>query len=310
MKSKLPDLSASIKEKDILNLYNSTFQTIASDWYELNMVWLVQSYKNFKDHDKYLILIYIVKKTFDYYSSNFINLSFVQFHDIEKLEIEKFNIIDISKNLKISRETARRKISELERDGIIQKNKKKLLVKRGALKFQKPVIVLKHIIKFLNKVSKICVKNSILNDELSKAQLEKTIHEKFSYIWKLWYEMLIPNLITWKKIHKDLESYHIFGTIVLNQTYETNKYLSKKKFNINNRIEYVHFVQNFNEKTGINAMSIANLTGIPRATVIRKLKVLIKKKVLHIDEKKHYHLYIKELKNYITAHNNVIIRLF
>ena len=35
-------------------------------------------------------------------------------------------------------------------------------------------------------------------------------------------------------------------------------------------------------------MSISDITGIPRATVIRKLNKLIKENFLHIDKKKHY----------------------
>ena len=40
--------------------------------------------------------------------------------------------------------------------------------------------------------------------------------------------------------------------------------------------------------SGINAMSISDITGIPRATVIRKLKKLLKTKFLKIDNKKQY----------------------
>ena len=39
---------------------------------------------------------------------------------------------------------------------------------------------------------------------------------------------------------------------------------------------------------GLNAMTISELTGIPRPTVIRKLKVLIKKKFLIKDKNNHY----------------------
>ena len=35
-------------------------------------------------------------------------------------------------------------------------------------------------------------------------------------------------------------------------------------------------------------MSISDITGIPRATVIRKLNKLLKEKFLKIDTKKHY----------------------
>ena len=37
---------------------------------------------------------------------------------------------------------------------------------------------------------------------------------------------------------------------------------------------------------GVNAMSISEITGIPRPTVVRKLKYLINRKFLHINEKK------------------------
>ena len=39
---------------------------------------------------------------------------------------------------------------------------------------------------------------------------------------------------------------------------------------------------------GINAFSIAEITGIPRATVVRKLEFLMKNKFLNISEKKLY----------------------
>ena len=40
------------------------------------------------------------------------------------------------------------------------------------------------------------------------------------------------------------------------------------------------------DNRGVNAMSISEITGIPRPTVVRKLKYLIDKKYLHINEKK------------------------
>ena len=40
------------------------------------------------------------------------------------------------------------------------------------------------------------------------------------------------------------------------------------------------------DERGVNAMSISEITGIPRPTVVRKLKYLIDKKYLHINEKK------------------------
>ena len=60
---------------------------------------------------------------------------------------------------------------------------------------------------------------------------------------------------------------------------------------------------------GINAMSISEITGIPRATVIRKLKKLVKQKNLLIDEKKHYRLLGTFTKIISPIQKNVLIRL-
>ena len=57
-----------------------------------------------------------------------------------------------------------------------------------------------------------------------------------------------------------------------------------------NRDEFVESFFTANKSQGINAMSISDITTIPRATVIRKLKKLVKKKILTIDAKKHYKL--------------------
>ena len=49
-----------------------------------------------------------------------------------------------------------------------------------------------------------------------------------------------------------------------------------------------YFFADQKDDVGINAMSISDITGIPRATVIRKLNKLIKENFLKIDTKKHY----------------------
>ena len=54
--------------------------------------------------------------------------------------------------------------------------------------------------------------------------------------------------------------------------------------------------------SGINAMSISEISGIPRATVIRKLNKLLKENYLRIDKKKHFRIrvtgvHVKEIYN-------------
>ena len=82
-------------------------------------------YRTFNDHDKFLIIIYLTKRTLDFYSRNFTLLNYDQFYSQNILEIEKFNITEVSTNLSIPKESARRKIVELEKKGVIKRNKKK-----------------------------------------------------------------------------------------------------------------------------------------------------------------------------------------
>ena len=188
VKSDLPKI---VSDNEIYNLFESKWQNLAIDWTELLLKWLHGSYRNFNDHEKYLILIFIVKKTFDKYSENFLPLNYNQFYSFNEIEIEKINIVEISKELNISRETTRRKISELEKLGIIKKNNKKLIVKKETYNIQKPKEILKLISAFLSKFSHVARDEKLINKEFSKEKAESILLLNFSYTWKLWLEMLM-----------------------------------------------------------------------------------------------------------------------
>ena len=47
-------------------------------------------------------------------------------------------------------------------------------------------------------------------------------------------------------------------------------------------------IENLGAETGISAMSISDMTNIPRATIIRKCKYLIKEDLIKLNEKKQY----------------------
>ena len=56
-------------------------------------------------------------------------------------------------------------------------------------------------------------------------------------------------------------------------------------------------------------MSISDITGIPRATVVRKLKKLLELKILTINNKKHYNLTGTLLKTLMPLQDTVLRRL-
>ena len=89
---------------------------------------------------------------------------------------------------------------------------------------------------------------------------------------------------------KDLTTFHIWGTICLNQILNVSKHLntgdnknSLDYFTTNNVL-----IENLGSDSGISAMSISDMTKIPRATIIRKCKYLIKEDLIRLNEKKQY----------------------
>jgi len=292
MKKNLPKISKTIDEKDIFWCLEDNYNSLSIEWFVIVDKWMLNSYSVFKDHEKYLILIHLVKKTFDFYARNFIKLSWEQFFSLKKIELGKFNIINVSKELKISRETTRRKIGELEKDEIIKKTKSGVVVQTAFFNNtfnQSNKEFLKLICVFASKFSLILNENRILKEKIKSDLIEKSVADNFTYAWKVFFEMQIPYLIDWRSFFGDLETWHIWATTFVNQNYEIQKYFKFKNLKIKNKQDFFEAHSKIKDKIGINAMSISNITGIPRATVVRKLNKLIKNKHLVIDDKKLYY---------------------
>ena len=115
----LPSISAQIDEKIIFKTLRKNYTYLAPSFISLISNWLVNSYKNYNDIDKYTIIIYLVSKDLFFYRKNGINIDYNAFYKERTLEIEKINISDISKDLEIPKESVRRKVAELEKIGVI-----------------------------------------------------------------------------------------------------------------------------------------------------------------------------------------------
>ena len=117
--------------------------------------------------------------------------------------------------------------------------------------------------------------------------------------------MQIPMLTNYKKIFGDLESFHVNGVCLVNQ-FLNSKLDDKSEMSKDYYLE--KYIFNKDKIKGINAMSISDISGIPRPTVIRKLKKLIKENYLKIDLKKHYTT-VGNKKILVDAQKNVFINL-
>ena len=286
MKINIPDISKQIYKEDTLSVLEKKYSTLGPLWVNQQMDWMNGVYAPFKDHDKFLIVIFLVKKTLDFYSRNFTKLSYDEFYSKDKVEIEKFYIAEISEALNIPKESARRKVVQLENDGALRRIKNKIIIDRSKFYYSKPEHSIKRISRFLATLSEMGESDNILLKRLTSQELELVIKNNFSYVWKIYYEIQIPMIISYKKIFKDIETFHIFGICVVNE----HLYAKKISNNHMNRDEFLKSFFSTNKMQGINAMSISEITGIPRATVIRKLQKLVKQKKLIIDSKKHYKL--------------------
>ena len=107
------------------------------------------------DMDKYLILIYLVQKSFRHYADILIIHSEEQFYTKEEFEIEKINLIEISDDLSIAKETVRRKINELNEDQIIMRKGKKNRIKTSNICSSKTQTFSKNIISIFACLLKI-----------------------------------------------------------------------------------------------------------------------------------------------------------
>ena len=122
---KLPSISEEFNRDFISKLTIKNFHLLSPYFYKLITEWMSDAYKVFGDLDKFLILIYLMNTDFEFFRRNNINVKYEDFYKDKSLEIDKINLIKISKDLNIPKESVRRKIGFLEKRQIIVKKGKK-----------------------------------------------------------------------------------------------------------------------------------------------------------------------------------------
>ena len=288
-----------LSRDEVNNVLTDNMGQLGRAWFKFQTTWAYNAYERFKDMDKYLILVYLIQKTFKHYSDIFVVVSEKSFYSREEFEIEKMNLIEISEDLQIPKETVRRKINELNMADIIARDGKKVTIKLEGFKIQRPVSSINMLSKFLSQVTDVLAKDSnFLSGPVSKNEIDDFIRENFTLIWRYFFRLQIPTLISWRKFYGDLESWIIAGTVLVNQAEKIKeKYQGKRpvileESHLNNDEKFSRWmkflVSNKEDVVGVNASSISEITGIPRATVIRKLKYLEKKKILYKDKRQLY----------------------
>lgn len=276
----LPSISSQIDEDKIFKIINKNFSKIAPFYYQLITSWLIRSYNVFQDIDKFVILIYFINKDLIFFRKNGLVINYDTFYNDKSIEIPKINISDISNDLKIPKESVRRKLQELEKKGIIKKTGKKIFVDRSAFTTAKAEQTLKELSILISKFNEILVEEKVTNIIFNTNEISESIKTNFSFCWYQFYKFLFIFTTRWRNNVTDLETLAI-GFVVLLNTIDNKSFRVKDL----NRKKYFKLSQG-SDDIGVNAMSLSDITGIPRPTVVRKLKYLIKNNFLHINEKK------------------------
>ena len=285
------DFSKLLTDDQVYDHMMRSYDELGRDWIVHQWNWMNNVYQAFKDHYKYLIVISLVEKTLQFYDTMNIQYSFDQFYSKPNLQIDKFSITELCEKLQLPKETVRRKVLELEQLGVLKRIRKQIIIDRSVFPQVKPERQVKTTSKYIYLISKLFNKDRIYDRKLDTKLIENVLRKNFSICWRWFYRMQIPMIIGYHEMFDDVATFHIWGTVAMNQAFNYKKNMLDT--NIHSITpDYMTFNKGIIEEEGpsigVSAMSLSDMTDIPRATVIRKCKFLMNNNFLQVNDKKQY----------------------
>ena len=285
---------------EIALVLSANTQILMKHWIKFQQEWINNIYKQFKDYDKYVVLMYLVSKSWEDDLGLFKFYSMDEYHSKTEIRLPNISLLELSESLKIPKETIRRKLVELENKSLIKREGQKIFLAQSALNLQKPENSIKNISIFLEKLSILISAQDWFGPSISRGDIELFLKKYYTITWNSFFKLQIPFLIRWKTIFGDLESFVIWGNMGINQNIILEKNFREADIKSNyseiNKKKYIENIINMSDTKanvsmhGINATSIAEISSIPRATVIRKLNKLSKEKIIKRNKKLEYFL--------------------
>ena len=271
----------------VLEVMERNIITHWDTWGRFQQVWCNQAYNTFKDFDKYIVLLYLIRDYFQQHANKFRFQSYEEFYEFDTIKINKINLIKISTQLNIPKETIRRKVNELQKEEILVREGKSIVLQRKMTGYQKPEKSIGALASFIHTKSKYLQGESWFGDAMNKEDIQAYTKKYFTILWLRFLDLQIPFLLRHRDNFRDLETWMIWGNIAINHQQNLNKSFDssvyKQQIILKN---YFKKVVDIKIVRGVNASSISDISGIPRATVIRKLRWLVKQKLV----KKNKHL--------------------
>ena len=260
-------------------------------WGKFQQSWTNRAYRSFHDLDKYVVLIYLIRNNWQTLTDKFQVLSMDEFYDSDILTIDKINLIQISNDLGIPKETIRRKVNELQSSNILTRQGKSIIFNRKGIETQKPNDMIELLSIFIDKKSKMLQGQAWFGSTLSKDYIKSFIKKYFTIVWLRFFRMQIPFLTRHRKVFGDLETWIVWGNIGLSHQYQLAKAAERNLITSEITLKsYYSNVADVKIDRGVNASSIADISRIPRATVIRKLNWLVSQKAIKKNKSLEYQM--------------------
>ena len=181
---------------------------------------------------------------------------------------DKLKIISVSRFTGLPKETTRRKIIQLTKLKHLKKsNKNNLYWEPSSQAKETYMFIIKEQIKSLSKF--LYEQSKLLNIDVPFSKFYKEIEKNYCFYWYHYLSTQLDFMKYWQNKTKDLEIL-LIGLQSLIQ--------SLNYFKQNNKYGHIS-----NKCSDISATSVSEVTGIPRATCIRKLERLSKAKFVKKD---------------------------
>ena len=276
-----------IQSIDINHLLLDHTASLMSEFYEMQSSFLSGIYKRYKSIETANIILCLAKKmhleimrqrekklNHDISLKNFWN----NFNTINR---PSQKIVSISSMTGIPKETTRRKINNLIKQNFVLLNNNKEYYWNLLSKQQNDYYdIVENEIEILGKFASSC--SSFLGINIDKNTIVAEIKSQFSFYWYHFLNYQLKWLKMWQDKVKDVD----LILITLQAVIPTLQYADKNQ-NIND-IGLDNLYKIIGKTTeqykfsniAVSAASISDITGIPRATCIRKLEILVKLGIL------------------------------
>ena len=246
--------------------------------YQILYLW-----KNYlgKDLETSIILSSLSIKALKVYNRNNKKYSYKDLLKTKEISIGKIKKSELSRELLIPRETIRRKLEDLKNENLIQIVDRVIVVKIKSFEINDLNTIISKYTKCLN----IIMENLNENIFIKKKITDEHILDNFSKCWMNILSMMCRLSLIWRSFLNSMENWFIFGTCGLNQMYNLKDQKNFRDFHPDNTENFFLNLTRKETSRGLNPTTISELTGIPRQTVIRNLKILTKLKALEKEVK-------------------------